>query len=104
MSFRNSIVWSRLMSEDSSNDPSLLLFASLCIGLRDWAQTGAGPSMRQRLNWKRAVECLRKGEDAAAEAEMTRGGALTEAEEEEVRRFAFDKALVAANDVRGWME
>jgi hypothetical protein len=95
------------MSQDSNDDPGLLLFTSLCIGLRDWAQTGAGPSPRQRLNWKHATELLRQGLDAEAVAEMRRGDALTPAEEEEVRRFdlrAFDKALVAANDARGWID
>ncbi|MGO1077366.1 hypothetical protein [Inquilinus sp. CA228] len=95
------------MSQESNDDPGLLLFTSLCIGLRDWAQTGSGPGPRQRLNWKHATELLRRGEDATAEAEMRRADPLTAAEEEEVRRFdlrAFDKALVAANDVRGWIE
>ena len=95
------------MSQEANGDPGLLLFTSLCIGLRDWAKAGAGPSPRQRLNWKHATELLRQGLDAEAEVEMRRGDPLTAAEEEEVRRFdlrAFDKALVAANDARGWID
>ena len=95
------------MSQESNGDPGLLLFTSLCIGLRDWAQTGSGPVPRQRLNWKHATDLLRQGRDAEAEAEMRRSDPLTAAEEDEARRFdlrAFDKALVAANDVRGWIE
>ncbi len=95
------------MSQESDGDPGLLLFTSLCIGLRDWAQTGSGPGPRQRLNWKRATDLLRQSRDAEAEAEMRRTDPLTPAEEDEARRFdlrAFDKALVAANDERDWVE
>ncbi|WP_395679277.1 hypothetical protein [Inquilinus sp.] len=95
------------MSQESDGDPGLLLFTSLCIGLRDWAQTGSGPGPRQRLNWKRATDLLRQSRDAEAEAEMRRADPLTPAEEDEARRFdlrAFDKALVAANDERDWIE
>ena len=95
------------MSQEANGDPGLLLFTSLCIGLRDWAQTGSGPVPRQRLNWKHATDLLRQGRDEEAEAEMRRNDPLTPAEEDEARRFdlrAFDRALVAANDERGWIE